>query len=126
MILFSCGPAVDRDLPPAYRDVKVPPGLTTSKEARSRGAVLFAQHCTLCHGVRGDGHGIRSQALSTRPRDFTNPTWRSETSPRHVYFAIREGVRDTAMPAWKSLDEDETWDLVAYVLSLGASEPVKR
>jgi mono/diheme cytochrome c family protein len=37
-----------------------------------------------------------------------------------VYFAIREGVHGTPMPAWKSLDEDATWDLVAYVLSVGA------
>ncbi len=125
-IVLSCGPSVDRDLPPAYRDVAVPPGLMTSKEARARGAALFRQHCSLCHGVLGDGHGIRSEALSTRPRDFTDPSWRSETSPRHVYFAIREGVRDTPMPAWKSLDEAESWDLVAYVLSLGDRDAAKR
>jgi hypothetical protein len=40
-------------------------------------------------------------------------------SPRRVYFAIREGVRGTAMPSWKSLEEGEIWDLVALLLGVG-------
>jgi mono/diheme cytochrome c family protein len=35
-----------------------------------------------------------------------------------VYFAIREGVQGTPMPAWKALDENSTWDLVGYILSV--------
>jgi len=35
-----------------------------------------------------------------------------------VYFVIREGVSGTAMPAWAGLNPKETWDLVAYVLSV--------
>jgi len=27
------------------------------------------------------------------------------------------------MPAWKALNEDETWDLVAYVLSVAEQTP---
>ena len=114
----SCGPSVDRDLPSAYRDVAVPPGLLESKDARARGAVIFEKNCAICHGVRGDGHGLRSQTLSGRPRDFTDRSWRERTSPRHVYHAIREGVSGTAMPSWRSLSEEQSWDLVAWVLSL--------
>jgi mono/diheme cytochrome c family protein len=55
-----------------------------------------------------------------RPRrDFTDPAWRRTTSPRHVFFAIREGIKGTAMPAWRNLTEREAWELTAYVLSLG-------
>jgi mono/diheme cytochrome c family protein len=36
-----------------------------------------------------------------------------------VYYAIREGVHGTAMPSWKSLPDEDIWDLVAYVLSVG-------
>ena len=118
VMAVSCGPSVDRDLPPAYRDVAVPPGLLESKDARARGTVLFDKNCAICHGVRGDGHGLRSQALSGRPRDFTDRSWRVRTSPRHVYHAIREGVIGTSMPSWRSLSEEQSWDLVAWVFSL--------
>ena len=108
----------DSDLPPAYRDLTVPEQRLVSQQARERGRRLFQEHCVLCHGERGDGRGIRREGLSRPPRDFTDPGWRSRTSPRHVYFAIREGVRGTPMPSWKALDEEDAWDLVAHVLSV--------
>jgi high-affinity iron transporter len=97
----------------------VPTALLASVDARQRGRALYIDHCALCHGERGDGQGVRREGLSTPARDFTNPAWRQTTSPRHVFFAIREGRTGTPMPNWKSLTEQETWDLTAYVLSLG-------
>jgi mono/diheme cytochrome c family protein len=35
-----------------------------------------------------------------------------------VFFLVREGVPGTPMPAWSWLSDDETWDVVAYVLTL--------
>ena len=110
---------VDRDLPRPYRTTDVPAARLASDAARSKGRVLFLEHCALCHGDRGDGQGLRREGLSQPPRNFTNRTWQENTSPRRVFFAIREGVEGTAMPAWKSLSTDDAWDLTAYVLSLG-------
>jgi mono/diheme cytochrome c family protein len=48
-------------------------------------------------------------------------------TPKRVYYVVREGIRATPMPACKILSEDQTWDLVAYVLSvaeLGADPQV--
>ena len=56
--------------------------------------------------------------LVTPPTDFTDPVWRSGAQPQAVFAAIRLGVQGSAMPAWPALTEEETWDLVAYVLSL--------
>lgn len=109
----------DRDLPAAYRRIDVPAGVLASAAARARGRRLFVDHCALCHGERGDGHGERSEGLAEPPRDLTNPAWRRDASPRRVFFVIREGLRGTAMPEWKSLSEQDTWDLTAYVLSIG-------
>ena len=107
----------DRDLPEPYRRLLVPPGLLDSAEAREKGRKLFLTSCALCHGERGDGRGVRREGLSTPPRDFTNPSWRSGTTPRRVFFAIREGVHGTPMPGWKSFSDPQTWDLVAFLLS---------
>lgn len=109
---------VDRDLPAPYRNVAVPETQMTSPDARERGRVLFQANCALCHGVRGDGHGQRREGLDVPPRDFTDPGWRRRTSPRHVFFAIREGLHGTPMAGWKSLGERDAWDLTAFVLSI--------
>ena len=120
MWLVSPGCAdADRDLPREYRRVEVPVERLGSAEARTRGGRLFREHCALCHGERGDGHGVRREGLTRKSRDFTNAAWRESTSPRHVFYAIREGSQSTPMPSWKALSEQDAWDMTAYVLSLG-------
>ena len=119
-MLCACGNA-DRNLPREYRRLEIPEVVLSSSEGRARGRALFVQHCALCHGERGDGHGQRTEALTRAPRDFTNAEWRRSTSARRVFFAIREGLSGTPMPQWKSLSEQDAWDLTAYVLSLGES-----
>jgi mono/diheme cytochrome c family protein len=112
--LWGCS---DSDLPPEYRALDVPEERLASAESLGRGRELYLDYCALCHGERGDGRG-RRQNLSSHPRSFTDPTWRRRTTPRRVYYVIREGVQGTAMPAWPVLDAGETWDVVAYVLSV--------
>jgi len=120
LVLSGCSP--DRDLPPSYRDLAVPKERLASPEARERGRALYQQNCALCHGVEADGRGVRREGFSSPPRDFSDPDVRRRVSPRRMFFEIREGVRGTAMPSWKSLSEGETWDLVAYLRSV-APEP---
>ena len=90
--------------------------------ARERGRALFLTDCALCHGERADGHS-RHQLLSSRPTDFTNRAWQRTMTPRQVYTVLRKEIHSTTMPAWSSLTEDETWDLVAYVLSVSEEGP---
>lgn len=112
----ACGP--DRALPPEYRALEVPTARLASPAARERGRGLYLEHCALCHGVNADGKGVR-QNLSSPPRDFTRPAWHKSTTPRQIYFVIQEGKPGTAMPAWKVLTPEETWDVVGYLLGLG-------
>ena len=109
----------DADLPAPYRTLAVPTARLQSTDARARGRALFLTHCALCHGVSADGRGERREGFVRPPRDFTDAAWRRSTSPRRVYFAIREGLHGTPMPAWKALDDGDVWDLVADVLSVG-------
>lgn len=108
----------DRELPSAYRDLSIPEDRLRAASARQHGRELFERHCVLCHGERADGHGARRAALSTKPADFSDPSWRARATPRRVYFVVREGVSGTAMPAWPGLKESDTWDIVAYVLAV--------
>lgn len=93
-----------------------------SPAARESGRALYLGNCALCHGERADGHG-RRQLLSSKPVDFTSHAWRKTATPRRVFFVLREGLHGTAMPAWPSFSDEETWDLVAYVLSVSERGP---
>ncbi len=119
-LLLAALPACSRDsdLPESYRRLTVPKEILDSPAARERGRALYLTACVLCHGEKGDGRGVRREGLSQPPRDFTDAAWRWRTSPRHIFFAVREGVPGTAMASWKAFTVEETWDLVAYVLSL--------
>jgi mono/diheme cytochrome c family protein len=117
VVMMSACSSADRDLPREYRRVEIPRDLT-SAQVRMRGRVVFLEHCALCHGERGDGHGQRSEGLTRPPRDFTSTDWRRSTSERRVFFAVREGLSGTPMPQWKSLTERDAWNVTAYVLSL--------
>ena len=121
LLVLSCPQGRDRDLPEEYRRIAVPNEVLDSPEAIGRGRDLFAKYCALCHGKRGDGDGARNENFSTPPRDLTDSEWRDSTSPRLVFVSIREGVPGTAMPSWRRLSVGETWDLVAYILSLSST-----
>jgi len=95
----------------------VPTERLASSQARERGRHLFAEHCALCHGEAADGHGVRRN-LSSPATDLTDPHWRRRVTARDVFHAIREGKAGTAMPAWKTLSAEQTWDLTAYVLQV--------
>ncbi len=98
-------------------DPVVPQTFLVSAEARSLGATLFARHCALCHGERGAGDGKR-RLLSTPAADLTDPYWQARTAPESIFLTIREGRPRTPMAAWKFLSDEETWSLVAYILTL--------
>jgi high-affinity iron transporter len=112
--LWGCNPS---GLPDEYTDVEVPEARLDSVAARARGRRLFVEHCAICHGERADGQGPRRN-LSRQAANLADQAWRARMTPRRAFYVIREGVRGTPMPAWKVLNEDEAWDLVAYVLSV--------
>lgn len=113
LVLSACSapPEASHDEPP------MPEGLLASVESRERGGALFARHCALCHGERGDGKGVRRR-LSKPAADLTDPEWRRRADPEAVYRAIHDGVPRTPMAAWRIFSEEETWAMVAYIMSL--------
>jgi high-affinity iron transporter len=98
--------------------VAVPWDRIRSAEARQRGRELYLRYCVLCHGEQADGRGVRSMGLDRKPADFTNREWSGTDAPARAYHAIREGVSGTPMPSWNALSEAESWDLVAYLVSV--------
>ena len=83
----------------------------------------FTRFCAKCHGNGGKGDGPQGDALSTKPRDFTDCKRMGAISDDTLFTAIKEGGEaahlSKDMPAWKEgMDDNEIKDLVAYLRSL--------
>ena len=81
----------------------------------NRGALLYDQNCTLCHGAEGEG-----RVGATLARDW--PAIRPDLS---VQVVIRNGVSGSVMPAWSEanggpLNDQEISDITAFILTLPA------
>jgi high-affinity iron transporter len=71
------------------------------------GKMLFAQHCAVCHGEAGDGHGPDAAKLDTPPIAFTDADRARKRSVFALYQVITQGLDGTAMPSFDSLPTDE-------------------
>jgi mono/diheme cytochrome c family protein len=105
--------------------VPTPPPVTPERIAR--GKQLYADaECLACHGERGRGDGPSAQTLKDNRElpiaatDLTRPErFKSGSRPEDVYRTLVTGLAGTPMPSYgDSLEPDQTWDLVYYVLSL--------
>ena len=82
-----------------------------------QGQVLFQQNCAFCHAADGTGRNWIGSFIEPHPRNFTEPLAMQGMTREQLRKAIKEGVPGTAMPAWKSvLQEDQIEAVIAYIV----------
>jgi len=84
------------------------------------GHARFDQLCAVCHGVAGDGDSAVAAEMPLRePPSFVTPRLLA-LEPGAIHEVIRDGYG--FMPSYAAkLDDDERWEVVAYVLALRRS-----
>ena len=91
-------------------------GRADDTQAATRGAKIFADTCTPCHGPQGKG----SPALGAP--DLTDELWLYAGDKATIAGTIRVG-RGGVMPAWATrLDPETIKELAIYVHSLGGGQ----
>lgn len=84
--------------------------------SRERGRKLFEANCASCHGPTGRGNGPIAARLETLPADLAAMAGQHPDGD----FAWKIANGRGPMPAWKGmLTENQIWDLVNYIQSLG-------
>lgn len=96
------------DAPAAASKTKNP--LAGKADAAQAGADLYAKKCALCHGAKGQGVG-------NIPALAKNPT--QAATDGAIFWFITKGAVDNGMPAWASLPENQRWQIVTYIKTLG-------
>lgn len=74
--------------------------------ADAEGQQLYDTYCVSCHGDDLDGRGKMAPMLDPLPRDFSKYQFVVSYEDRFK-DSIREGIKGTAMPAWKEIMSDK-------------------
>jgi mono/diheme cytochrome c family protein len=74
--------------------------------------------CAKCHGYKGDGLGPMANMFSPPPRDFTCAEVVKGIPEGQLFWIIKNGSDGTSMPAFDQLDDNQIWQLVAYINEL--------
>jgi mono/diheme cytochrome c family protein len=78
------------------------------------GTKIYTMNCALCHGGLDNKPSALEHSFYPPPPQLIldpldDPEW-------HIYYAVRTGIRYTAMPAWnKALSEQDMWKVTAFL-----------
>ncbi|MGM0507396.1 MAG: c-type cytochrome [Bacteroidota bacterium] len=106
---------------PAEADTLSNPFSHEDAEVIERGQETYVMLCADCHGDRGDGTGAAGQAWDPSPADFTSSEVQDQTDGS-LYWKISEGNPPAMLTYKNMIEEEEIWQLVTYLRSLGPEE----
>ncbi|MGC7837470.1 FTR1 family protein [Pseudomonas wayambapalatensis] len=87
----------------------------------ARGAALYAQNCSICHGDSGAGDGPAGVGLEPAPANLREAQRLDQLSLFDLYNTLGLGIEGTEMPSFADqLDERQRWDVAAYIASFTA------
>jgi glucose/arabinose dehydrogenase len=84
--------------------------------AAETGKRLYARNCLSCHGKTGKGTGNVPSLVGGKLDSVT---------PGEVFWFITRGDKDNGMPSWAQLPAKQRWQIITYVMSMGASPAAK-
>ena len=88
----------------------------------AEGEGIFAQSCTACHGVLGNGDAPLTRSLSRLPPEIGSFAWQAERSDAQLATVVREGMPGTPMPPARDLTPAQVQSVVAYLRTLPMHE----
>ncbi|HYK53375.1 MAG TPA: cytochrome c [Candidatus Eremiobacteraceae bacterium] len=87
----------------------------------ARGAPIFAENCTPCHGADGRGDGPLASKLAVRPADLTEPHLFAHKIG-DLFWWVSNGTDNHVMPGFAGkLTPDQRWDVINFVSARNAA-----
>lgn len=98
------------------------------RDTITEGHRIYDRACVWCHGTEGKGDGPSGWSIgryaAPRPRDFTAESYKLRSTPsgelptdQDLFRTITQGIPGF-MPSYRSLNEQERWQVIAYLKSL--------
>ncbi|MGO9434228.1 MAG: c-type cytochrome [Terracidiphilus sp.] len=119
--LFSIAPSTVSAAPPQDAAAKVPVKVTPDSQAKAK--KLYARDCALCHGDSGDGKTDLAKDMQLTMVDWTDPKTLADRQDQELFKIIRNGKDKMPAEDTGRAKDDEVWNLVVYIRSLGKGQP---
>src|SRR5574340_1596218 len=125
LVLAACNFTLAEDVtpPPDYIPPTPMPTLGALYPADApdvqKGAAIFSEKCSPCHGAAGLGDGPQSMQLPVTVPGIGLPEVARDAAPADWFKVVTQGNLDRFMtPFVGSLSDQERWDVVAYAMTL--------
>jgi mono/diheme cytochrome c family protein len=82
-------------------------------EAVQAGQLLYAEHCSTCHGQDAEGKKNRPSLRSSRVQ--------KDATEGDLHWLLVNGNPRRGMPSWSRLPDPQLWQLISYLKSLPPS-----
>lgn len=111
---------------PVYEDAEVLTGaFPAAVPDPAAGKAIYQEKCLPCHGETGMGDGPDASGLPNPVAQIGNPAVANLSTPLAWYTVTMEGNLDRFMPPFSgSLDDQDVWNVLSYVYSLGTDADV--
>jgi cytochrome c553 len=95
-----------------------------SAGALQAGFCSYHAHCAACHGAPATARAAWANGLNPPPPYLLDATTRF--TPSQLHWIVANGVKMTAMPAWKaSLADRQIWEIVAALEIMPKLDPAQ-
>lgn len=126
-VLSACNFTLAEDVtpPPGYIPPTPVPTLVLIPQQTPNTAIgeaIYFEKCAPCHGDTGLGDGAQGIQLGVTVPAFALPEIARPASPAGWYTTVTRGRIDRFMPPFVSLNDQQRWDVVAYIMTLHTSE----
>jgi mono/diheme cytochrome c family protein len=83
------------------------------------GKTIYAQHCVVCHGIRGKGNGPSGKTLNPKPTDFTTAVPNDDEWFKSTKLGTKAvGKSNNMEPYGVKLTDQQIRDVLTYVKTL--------
>ena len=125
--LSACNMSLAEDVtpPPGYIPPTPMPTLALAPLQTpniANGEAIYFEKCAACHGPTGLGDGPQGIQLGVTVPAFALPEIARPAAPAAWYAIVTRGKIERFMPPFASLNDQERWDVVAYIMTLHTSE----
>jgi glucose/arabinose dehydrogenase len=114
LLSWSTLPAVDKDFHDAPDSAKATKNPFEGQQAAAgAGKTLYARNCLSCHGKTGQGTGNVPSLVDGKLKGVASG---------EVFWFVTKGDKDSGMPSWSFLPEQQRWQVVSYVELLASGK----
>lgn len=131
VLLSACAVSLAADVtpPPNYQSPTPPQAQVAPVSAQpllppdpAQGAAAYTEKCLPCHGIKGLGDGPQASKLGLPVPAIGSATLARGARPADWYAIVTNGKMENGMPPFRSLNDRQRWDVIAYVFTLSASQ----